>query len=66
LLLGFGTLLWRLHGLAFGESQGANAPGPTPVSALPMMTHLALVLVAGFWLPGPLVAWFKNVATLLG
>ena len=66
LLLGFSTLLWRLHGMAFGESHGATVPGPTPVSALPMATHLALVLIAGFWLPGPLVAWFKNVATLLG
>ncbi len=66
LLLGFGTLLWRLHGLAFGESHGAQVPGPTPVSALPMMAHLALVFIAGFWLPGPLVVWFQHVAALLG
>jgi len=66
LLLGFGTLLWRLHGLAFGESHGVQAPGPTPVSALPMMAHLALVFIAGFWLPGPLVTWFQHVAALLG
>ncbi|HPF57432.1 MAG TPA: hydrogenase 4 subunit F [Candidatus Competibacteraceae bacterium] len=66
LLLGFGTLLWRLHGIAFGESQGANMPGPAPVTALPMMMHLILVLAAGFWLPGPLVAWFQSVAALLG
>ncbi|MER2527088.1 MAG: hydrogenase 4 subunit F, partial [Candidatus Competibacter denitrificans] len=57
LLLGFGTLLWRFHGMAFGESHGANAPGPSPISALPMIAHLALVLIAGFWLPGPLVVW---------
>jgi hydrogenase-4 component F len=66
LLLGFGTLLWRLHGMAFGESHSASAPSPSWVSTLPMMAHLALVLIAGFWLPGPLVVWFKNVATLLG
>jgi len=66
LLLGFGLLLWRLHEMAFGESQGANAPGPAPITALPMVTHLALVLVAGIWLPGPLVDWFRNVAALLG
>jgi hydrogenase-4 component F len=66
LLLGFGLLLWRLHEMAFGESQGANAPGPAPITALPMVTHLALVLVAGVWLPGPLVDWFRNVAALLG
>ncbi len=66
LLLGFGTLLWRLHGLAFGESHGANMPGPTFISTLPMLAHLALVFIAGFWLPGPLVVWFQHVAALLG
>jgi hydrogenase-4 component F len=28
--------------------------------------HLLLVLIAGIWLPGPLVEWFQNVAALLG
>jgi hydrogenase-4 component F len=31
-----------------------------------MFAHLALVLTAGIWLPPPLVAWFRNVAVLLG
>ena len=31
-----------------------------------MFAHLALVLIAGIWLPGPLVAWFQHVAALLG
>jgi hydrogenase-4 component F len=31
-----------------------------------MFAHLGLVLVAGFYLPGPLVAWFQNVARVLG
>ncbi len=31
-----------------------------------MFTHLALVLVAGIYLPPLLVAWFQNVAGLLG
>jgi hydrogenase-4 component F len=31
-----------------------------------MIVHLALVLIAGFWLPGPLVIWFQHVAVLLG
>ncbi|MDQ5908404.1 MAG: hydrogenase-4 component [Pseudomonadota bacterium] len=66
LLLGFGTLLWRLQGLAFGESQGANNPSPPWVNTLPMLAHLALVFIAGFWLPGPLVVWFQHVAALLG
>ena len=65
LLVAFGTLMWRLHGMAFGEpDELPNAP--TRASALPLLTHLALVLVAGIWLPGPLVTWFRNVAALLG
>jgi len=24
------------------------------------------VLIAGIWLPGPLVAWFQHVAAMLG
>jgi hydrogenase-4 component F len=31
-----------------------------------MFAHLALVLTAGIWLPGPLVVWFQHVAELLG
>jgi hydrogenase-4 component F len=31
-----------------------------------MFAHLSLVLVAGIFLPEPLVAWFQNVARLLG
>ena len=65
LLLAFGTLLWRLHGMAFGKPDSGPA-APVQASILPMLAHLALVFVAGIWLPGPLVAWFKNVAVLLG
>jgi hydrogenase-4 component F len=64
LLVGFGALMLRLHGLAFGE---ATAPGtPVRASIAPMFVHLALVLVAGVYLPAPLVAWFQNVALRLG
>ena len=34
-------------------------------SFLPVGLHLALVLVAGIWLPPALVSWFQYVATLL-
>ncbi len=64
LLLAFGALLLRLNGLAFGEPKGATAP--VQASTLPMLAHLALVLAAGLFLPGPVVAWFQNVAALLG
>ena len=31
-----------------------------------MFAHLALVFVAGFYMPPALVTWFQNVAKLLG
>jgi hydrogenase-4 component F len=65
LLLAFGTLLWRLHGIAFGKPDSGPI-APVQASTLPMLAHLALVFVAGIWLPGPLVDWFRNVAVLLG
>jgi hydrogenase-4 component F len=40
--------------------------GPVKASYVPMFAHLALVLLAGFYLPAPLVAWFQHVAALLG
>jgi hydrogenase-4 component F len=64
LLLGFGALLLRLQGLAFGEPHGGTAP--VEASYVPMFAHLALVLGAGIYLPAPIVAWFQHVAALLG
>ncbi|QAY95126.1 hydrogenase 4 subunit F [Methylovirgula ligni] len=63
LLVAFGALLWRLGGLAFGEPRGPTTP--VTASYLPIFAHLALVFVAGFYMPGPMVAWFQNVAGLL-
>ena len=64
ILLGFGALILRLNGLAFGEPRGLM--GTTDASYVPMFAHLTLVLVAGLYLPPPLVVWFQNVARLLG
>jgi hydrogenase-4 component F len=64
LLIAFGALMLRLSSIAFGPPLGPV--GPIKASYLPMFTHLALVLVAGFYLPAPLVAWFRHVAALLG
>ncbi len=63
LLVAFGALLWRLHGLAFGEPTGSLAS--VKASSLPLATHLGLVLAAGIYLPPPLVAWFQHVAIML-
>jgi len=64
LLLAFGALLLRLTQVAFGAVRGPLQP--VRASHLPMLAHLALVLVAGVWLPPPMVAWFQHVAELLG
>ena len=64
LLLAFGALLLRVTGMAFGEPTGGTAPALG--SNGPMYAHLALVLIAGIYLPPPLTAWFQNVAVLLG
>ena len=64
LLVAFGALLLRLTSVAFGAPRGPV--GPVQASYLPMFAHLALVLVAGIWLPAPLVAWFQHVAAMLG
>jgi hydrogenase-4 component F len=50
--------------VAFGEPTGPN--NPVHASYVPLYAHLALVLAAGIYLPGPLVAWFRGVARLLG
>jgi hydrogenase-4 component F len=64
LLISFGALFLRVTSVAFGEARGPV--GPVTASYVPMFAHLALVLIAGIWLPGPLVAWFQHVAALLG
>ncbi len=64
LLVGFGALLLRLHGLAFGEAVGGAAP--VRASFLPIAGHFALVAMAGVYLPTPLVLWFQHVAGILG
>ena len=63
-LIAIGALFLRLNAIAFGEPRGPNHKAKG--SYLPMFAHLGLVLVAGVYLPGPLVAWFQNVARLLG
>ncbi len=64
LLVAFGALMLRLHGVVFGKPEGENHP--VHASYVPMFCHLGLVLCAGVYLPPPLVAWFQHVAGLLG
>ena len=64
MLIALGALLLRLNGFVFGQASGSMAP--VKASYIPMFAHLAIVLGAGIYLPGPLVAWFQHVARLLG
>jgi hydrogenase-4 component F len=64
LLISFGALLLRMSAIAFGAPRGRVEP--VRASHMPIFAHLVLVLIAGVWLPGPLVAWFQHVAALLG
>jgi hydrogenase-4 component F len=65
LLVGFGALIMKLQGLAFGATEGSTEKA-SGVALIPFYVHLSLVLLAGIYLPGPLVAWFQSVAKLLG
>jgi hydrogenase-4 component F len=64
LLVALGALMLRLSEVAFGPPTGGSEP--VKASYVPLYAHLALVLVAGIYLPAPLVAWFRSVAQLLG
>ncbi len=64
LLVAFGALVLRLQDLVFGPPKGAK--DPVKASYVPLFLHVALVLIAGLWLPGEVVGWFRAVAALLG
>jgi len=64
ILVGVAALFLRLNAIAFGEPRGATAEAKA--SHIPMFAHLALVFLAGIYMPPALVAWFQNVAKLLG
>ncbi len=64
IIVALGGLFLRLNGIAFGEPRGATAPAQA--SYVPMFSHLALVFIAGIYMPPALVAGFQNVARLLG
>jgi hydrogenase-4 component F len=64
LLVAFGALVLRMQDVLFGEPNGPA--GRVKASYIPLFLHLACVLVAGIWLPDPIVRWFRAVAAMLG
>ncbi len=64
LLVAFGALLLRLQQVIFGEPSGPA--GRVKASYVPLFLHIGFVLLAGLWLPEPMVRWFRIVAAQLG
>jgi len=64
ILVALGGLFLRLNSIAFGAPRGPTAKAEA--SYVPMFLHLALVFIAGIYMPAPLVKGFENVARLLG
>ncbi|MDI1344533.1 MAG: hydrogenase 4 subunit F [Pseudolabrys sp.] len=64
ILAALGGLFMKLNTIAFGEPRGSTAP--VEASYVPMFAHLAIVFVAGIYMPPALVTGFQNVARLLG
>jgi len=64
ILVALGGLFLRLNTIAFGTPRGPTAKAEA--SYVPMFTHLALVFIAGIYMPQALVKGFENVARLLG
>ena len=72
LLLAFGALVSRLQMMAFGapppeaHAHGRVGTLSSVLALTPLWLHMALVLVAGLYLPHELVIWFQAVARMLG
>jgi hydrogenase-4 component F len=64
ILVALGGLFLRLNTIVFGEPVGPTAPAQA--SYVPMFAHLAIVFMAGIYMPPALVSGFQNVARLLG
>ena len=64
LLVALAGLFLRLNSIVFGEPRGPIRTAQA--SYIPMFAHLGLVFAAGIYMPPALVAWFQNVAGLLG
>jgi hydrogenase-4 component F len=64
ILVALAGLFLRLNSIAFGEPRGGNAKAQA--SYVPMFAHLGIVLIAGIYMPPAFVAWFQNVAGMLG
>lgn len=66
LLIAFGALIWKTQNMVFSKPSIDPQQSYAAWALAPLFAHLALVILAGVWLPEPLVDWFRTVAKLLG
>jgi hydrogenase-4 component F len=64
LAVAFGAIFLRLHEIAFGDTEKRHLLPPWRL--LPMFVHLALVAIAGLFIPAQVAMWFRHVAQVLG
>ncbi len=62
LVVGAWALATRLIALCLGEPSPDRGPAPSLFALAPAWLHLAVVLVLGLAMPGPVVAWFAAIA----
>jgi hydrogenase-4 component F len=64
LAVSFGGIFWRVQSMVFGP------PNLKPLlhrpAILPVLVHLGLTLMLGFYLPPFLAAWYREAARLIG
>jgi hydrogenase-4 component F len=64
LLISLGALFLCINRVAFGTPR--SGPVPRSGTLIPVLVHLAILVVCGVFIPGPIVAWFQHVARMLG
>ncbi len=71
LLLAFGALISRVQRMAFGPVSPAISAKPekgwvVSLQYAPLWLHVALIIIAGLYLPESVTVWFQAVGNLLG
>jgi hydrogenase-4 component F len=60
----FAAIFGKVQSMVFGETDAK--PLPHSPALLPVFTHLALVLMLGFYIPPYLADWYRQAAKLIG
>lgn len=66
LIMAFAVLFSRVQEMCFGEENLTYKPLVHKTSRVPIILHLALVLVLGFWMPTWLSDWIIAASQILG